>query len=109
MFLTTHVNPNRPNRPNLDLSKLPPFSGNLLELNSFKIKLTHFLRGNFNTYFDNCSQVKCAGALLFGPAAQWNETLLGPQTTELPHHNNLDNVLAELTDFFGGGLTMASR
>ena len=97
------------NRPNLDLPKPPPFSGNPLELNTFKINLTHFLRGNFNTYFDNRSQVMCAGALLSGPAAQWYETLLDPQTTELPHHYNLDNFLAELTDFFGGRLTKDSR
>ena len=59
-----------PNRPNLDLPKLPPFFGNPLELNTFKIKLTHFLRGNFNTYFEYRSQVMCVGALLSGPAAQ---------------------------------------
>ena len=64
------------------LTNPPPFSGNPLGLNTFKIKLTHFLRGNFNTYFDNRSQVMCAGALLSGPAAQWYETLLDPQTKE---------------------------
>ena len=74
------INP-PPNRPNLDLPKPPPFSGNPLELNTFRIKLTHFLRGNFNTYFDNRFQVMCAGALFSGPAAQWYETLLDPQTT----------------------------
>ena len=68
-ILVQRINPT-PNRPNLDLPKPPPFSGNPLELNTFKIKLTHFLRGNFNTYFDNRSQVMCAGALLSGPAAQ---------------------------------------
>ena len=81
------------NRPNLDLPKPSPYSGNPLELNIFKIKLTHFLHGNFNTYFDNRSQVMCAGALLFGPTAQWYETLLDPHTSELPHHYNLDNFL----------------
>ena len=96
-------------RPNLDLPKPPPFSGNSLELNSFKIKLIHFIRGNFNTFTDDRSQVMFAGALLLGPAAQWYETLLDPQTTELPNHYTLDVFLAELTAFFGGGLTMASR
>lgn len=98
-----------PHRPNLNLPQPPFFSGNPLELNTFKIKLTHFLRGNFNTYFDDQSQVMCVGALLSGPAQQWYETLIDPHTTQLPHHYTLDQFLAELTAFFGGGLTMASR
>ena len=97
------------NWPNLDLPKPSQFSGNPLELNTFKIKHTHFLRGNFNTYFNNRSQVMCVAALLSGPAAQWYETLFNPYTMEFPHHYNLDNFLAELTKKIGGGLTMASQ
>ena len=37
------------NRPNLDLPIPPPFFGNPHDLNTFKIKLSHFLRGNFAT------------------------------------------------------------
>ena len=51
----------------------------------------------------------CAGAFLSSPVAQRYETLLDPHTLGLPRHYILDNFLAELTDFFGGGLTMASR
>ena len=91
-----------PNRPNLDLPKPSQYSGNPLEFNILKIKLTHFLRGNFNTYFDNRFRVMCAGALLSGLAAEWYTTLLDPHTLELPHHYNLDNFLAELTVFFRG-------
>ena len=58
------------NRPNLDLPKPPPFSGNPVELNTFKIKLTHFLCSNFNTYFDNRSQVMCVMNGL--SADRWN-------------------------------------
>ena len=55
------------------------------------------------------SQLMCAGALLSAPAQQWYETLLDPLTTALLIHYTLDVFLAELTEFFGGGLTMASR
>lgn len=52
--LPRHISPSPPpllpTRPNLNLPQPPDFSGNPLELKTFKIKLIHFLRGNFNTY-----------------------------------------------------------
>ena len=102
-----HIPP--PTRPNLNLPQPPYFSGNPLELTTLKIKLTQFIRGNFNTYFDDQSQLMCASSLLSGPAQQWYETLLEPGTVDLPIHYTLDSFLAELTGFFGGGLTLASR
>ena len=98
-----------PNRPNLNLPMPPYYSGNPLELNTFKIKLTHYLQGNFNTFFDDQSRLMCAGALLSGLAQQWYETLIDPITSAFPNHYTLDAFLDELTAFFGGGLTMASR
>ena len=44
-----------PARANLNLLQPPYFLGNPLELPTFKIKLTKFLRGNFNTFFDDQS------------------------------------------------------
>ena len=42
-------------RANLNLPQPPYFLGNPLELPTFKIKLTKYLRGNFNTFFDDQS------------------------------------------------------
>ena len=50
-----------------------------------------------------------AGSLLQGPAQQWLETLMDPVTVNLPDHYTLDLFLAELTSFFGGAATIASR
>ena len=50
-----------------------------------------------------------AGGLLQGPAQQWYETLIDPISLELPMHYTLDIFLAEMTAFFGGGLTLASH
>ena len=98
-----------PTRPNLNLPQPPYFSSNPLELTTFKIKLTQYLRGNFNTFYDDGSQLLYAGSLLSGPAQQWYETIVDTVTTALPPHYTLDLFLSELTAFFGGGVTMASR
>ena len=50
-----------------------------------------------------------AGGLLQGPAQQWYETLIDPISLELPMHYTLEIFLAEMSAFFGGGLTLASR
>ena len=70
--------PPLPTRPNPNLPQPPYYSGNPLELSTFKIKLIQYIRGNFNTYFDDLYQLMCAGAVLTGPAQQWYETLLDP-------------------------------
>ena len=101
--------PPPPTRPNLNLPQPPPFSGNPSELSTFKLKLCQFIRGNYQTYFDNESQLMYAGSLLSGPAGQWYETLVDPDSYTLPPHYTLDNFLQELTEFFGGGITLASR
>ena len=44
-----------------------------------------------------------------GPAQQWLETLIDPLSLNLPIHYTLDLFLGELTAFFGGGVTLASR
>ena len=98
-----------PPRPNLNLPQPPFFSGNPLELTTFIVKLSQFLLGNFNTFSDDASKLLYAGGLLSGPAQQWYETLLHPVTHALPLHYTLETFLAELTAFFGGGVTMASR
>ena len=51
-------------RANLNLPQPPYFLGNPLELPAFKIKLTKHLRDNFNTLFDDQSQIMYAGGLL---------------------------------------------
>ena len=96
-------------RPNLNLPQPPFYSGSPLELNTFKIKLSQYLLGNFNTFFDDASKLLYAGGLLSGPAHQWYETILDPLTLALPNRYTLEIFLAELTAFFGGGVTMASR
>ena len=53
-----------PARANLNLPQPPFFLGNPLELPTFKIKLTKYLRDNFNTFFDDQSQIMYAGGLL---------------------------------------------
>ena len=50
-----------------------------------------------------------AGSLLSGPADQWYMTLVDQTTYNLPPHYDLDLFLQALTDFFGGGITLASR
>ena len=72
-----------PPRPNLNLPQPPFYSGNALDLNTFKIKLSQYLLGNFNTFFDDGSKLLSAGGLLSGPAQQWYETLLDPVTLAL--------------------------
>ena len=100
--------PPPPPRPNLNLPEPPHFSGNPSELPSFKLKLSQFLRGNFNTYFDSQSQLMYAGSLLTGDADEWYMTLVD-QNYNLPPHYDLDSFLQAMTDFFGGGITLASR
>ena len=96
-------------RPNLNLPPPREFNGDPSELKTFRIKLVQFLRGNGNTFFDDQSQVMYAGSLLQGPAQQWLETLIDPVTVNLPDHYTLDLFLDELTSFFGGAATIASR
>ena len=96
-------------RPNLNLPQPKEFTGLATELKTFKHKLIQFLRGNHNTYFDAQSQIMYASSLLQGPAQQWLETLIDSRTDNLPDHYTLDSFLGELTAFFGGGVTMASR
>ena len=50
-----------------------------------------------------------AGSLLTGPAYQWYESLVDPVTLQLPAAYDLDVFLQALTDFFGSGVTLASR
>ena len=50
-----------------------------------------------------------AGGLLTGAAHQWYMTLVDDYTYSLPAHYDLDYFLQALTDFFGGGITLASR
>ena len=50
-----------------------------------------------------------AGGLLTGPAHQWYMTLVDDYTYNLPPHYDLDYFLQALTNFFGGGITLASR
>ena len=98
-----------PIRPNLNLPQPPYFSGNPNELPSFKLKLCQFLPGNSQTYFDTESQLMYAGGLLTGAAHQWYMTLVDDYSYRLPPHYDLDYFLQALTDFFGGGITLASR
>ena len=98
-----------PTRPNLNLPQPPFYSGNALALTTFKVKLSQYFQGNFNTFFDDGSKLLYAGGLLQGPAQQWYETLLDPITHALPHYYTLELFLEELTAFFGGGVTLASR
>ena len=98
-----------PTRPNLNLPQPPFYSGNALDLTTFKVKLSQYFQGNFNTFFDDGSKLLYAGGLLQGPAQQWYETLLDPITHALPHYYTLELFLEELTAFFGGGVTLASR
>ena len=101
--------PPPPPRPNLNLPEPPRFSGTPSELPSFQLKLCQFLRGNYNTYFDTQSQLMYAGSLLIGDADQWYMTLVNHTTKDLPPHYTLDTFLQAMTDFFGGGITLASR
>ena len=101
--------PPPPPRPNLNLPEPPGFSGIPSELPSFKLKLCQFLRGNYNTYFDSQSQLMYAGSLLTGDADEWYMNLVDHTTYNLPPHYDLDSFLQAMTDFFGGGITLASR
>lgn len=97
------------NRPNLNLPQPPLFSGNPLEISTLKIKLGQFLRGNYTTFLDTDSQLMYAGSLLNGLAYQWYETLVDPVTLQLPPSYDLEVFLQALMDFFGSGVTLASR
>ena len=101
------VPPHLAPRPNLNVPQPKEFTDNASGLKTFKHKLTQFLRGNHNTYFDDQSQVMYAASLLQGATEQWLETL-DPISDNLPLYYTLELFLAELTAFFGGGVTMAS-
>ena len=96
-------------RPNLNLPQPKAFTGIALELVTFKYKVTNFLRGNYNQYSDHQSQVMYAAGLMDGPAQEWLNTIIIPNLNCLPEHYTLELFLDELTAFFGGGITMASR
>ena len=48
------------------------------------MKLVHFLVGNRHTYPDAESQLLYADQLLEGPAYQWYQAIVDPNTTLLP-------------------------
>ena len=73
------------------------------------MKLVHFLVGNMHTYRDPESQLLYAGQLLEGPAYQWYQAIVDPNTTMLPPAYDLNRFLQELEDFFGGAVTLHSR
>ena len=106
MLLKVHPPPLPQTRPNLNLPQPPLFSGIPSELQTFKVKLHQFLKGNHNTYSDSESQLMCAGTLLSGSANQWYESLIDTTTLELPSTYTLETFLHELEDFFGGGVTL---
>ena len=95
--------------PNLNLSPPPPFSGSPLLFPTFKMKLMHFLVGNRNTYPDSESQLLYAGQLLDGPAYQWYQSMVDPDTFQLPLSYDLHRFFQELEAFFGGAVTLHSR
>ena len=66
--------------PNLKLPSPPSFSGSPLHLPTFKMKLVHFLVGNRNTYHDSESQLLYAGQFQEGPAYQWYQSIVDPNT-----------------------------
>ena len=95
--------------PNLNLTPPPPFSGSPLALPTFKMKLIHFLVGNQNTYPDSERQILYAGQLLEGPAHQWYQAMVDPNTSQLHPSYDIHRFLAELEEFFGGAVTLHSR
>ena len=50
-----------------------------------------------------------ADSLLLGLAGEWYMSLIDQNSYNLPPHYHLDSFLQALTDFFGGGITLASR
>ena len=97
------------NRPNLNLPTPPGFSGNPIELPTFKLKLYQFLIGNHNTYTDSASQLLYTGGLLSGSAYQWYQSMVDPSTLQLPPTYTLDLFFQEMAEFFGAGITLQSR
>ena len=96
-------------RPNLNLPPPPHYDGNPTTLQTWKLRLIQFLRGNGNTYFDDLSMTMYASSLMQGPAQQWLETIMDPISATLPPHYTLDLFLQEITAFFGGVATIALR
>lgn len=102
-----HPQPHLAPRPNLNLPPPPHYDGNPTTLQTWKLKLIQFLRGNATTYFDDISMVMYASSLMSGPAQQWLETIMDPVSATLPPHYTLDLFLHEITAFFGGVATIA--
>ena len=50
-----------------------------------------------------------AASLLTGDADEWYMTLVDHTARDLTPHYTLDNFLQAMTNFFGGGITLASR
>ena len=96
-------------RPNLILPPPPHYDGNPLTLQTWRLKLIQFLRGNQQTYFDDLSMVMYAASLMEGPAQQWLETIMDTTTAGLPPHYTLDLFFLELHAFFGGVATIDLR
>ena len=95
--------------PNLNLQPPPSYSGSPLQLSTFKMKLIHFLVGNRNTYPDSESQLLYAGQLLEGPAYQWYQSMVDPNTFQLHPSYDLHRFFQELEEYFGGAVTLHSR
>ena len=73
-------------RPNLNLPPPPHYNGDPLTLQTWRLKLIQFLRGNQQTYFDDLSMEMYAASLMEGPAQQWLETVMDTTTARLPPH-----------------------
>ena len=73
------------------------------------MKLIHFLVGDRHTYPDSESQLLYAIQLLEGPAYQWYQSIVDPNSFQLPPSYDLHRFFQELEDFFGGAVTLHSR
>lgn len=92
-------------RPNLNLIAPPPFSGNPSELKFFKLRLCQFLGSAPDTYHDDYTKIIYTGSLLQGTAGTWYASLVDPATSFVPPSVTFDAFIAQLSDYFGGGVT----
>ena len=98
--------------PGRDLAlPLPPsFSGlHPLELTGWCITVTQFMKGKTLSYATEEDRCMGAGALLTGPAREWYQSRCDFATAVLPPTYTLTQLLRELVEFFGTGVSAAAH
>ena len=89
----------------LDIPHPPTFTGLAAQLPHFKFRVRSYFAGCPGKYNTDEKQLLYVSTKLENQAGEWLQAQLDPATGRLPSSWDLDEFLAALDSFFGGGVT----